>query len=390
MPDTPSIPHDKDTTDVDIGVDIDEDFGFSKHHVNVNGYDTPHADSPENEDDTDAAPLYWPSHVFTPFAFLERPPKEWLIVNVLGVRDLAMLFGESGTGKTFTALDFLFSCVTGRNFAGKFETTRPMTVVFATGEGQGALSNRLRAAIHYYGKECLSRLTILDMTPQLFDYTQDAGVLTMLSEWPAMVANGLVPLTPDLFVIDTMFNATEGADENTTKDMGRVFAAVRKLRDTLGCAVMLVHHTNKGGLDFRGSSSIKGEMDTMLRTQAAGKGFFQLQCAKLKDGAAWPTQAFCLVAVGDTNSVRVEWEGDATTDGDNHKSRKQQALTWLQEHGGWHTASQVANAIGEESKAIYEYLNSLVLAGDLDCKTQRPKLFASKSVSVSQYEVSPD
>ena len=97
--------------------------------------DTPDAEAQAEALRTEEAVAYWTPRAYTVGAFLERPPKQWLVDKVLGVQDFALLYGESGHGKTHAALDLAYSCVTGGTFADTFAVSRPLTVAYATGEG---------------------------------------------------------------------------------------------------------------------------------------------------------------------------------------------------------------------------------------------------------------
>lgn len=374
----------------------------------VNGHSSSHATqktagaAPDAEDTPDAALAaeaearrreealgYWTPRAYTVGAFLDRPPKQWLVDKVLGVQDFALLYGESGHGKTHAGLDFAYSCVTGRTFADTFTVSRPLTVGYATGEGLGGLADRLRAVSSYYGAVDVPLYLFADI-PQLFTYTDDNGARQFARAWQAMADAGTVPAQLDVLILDTLHNATAGSDENSAKDAAIVQKAMRELRDTLGCAVLLIHHANKAGTSERGSSALRASCDTVLRAQKVGHSY-TLSCEKLKDAETWPALSFDLVSVNGCTSVRVFWQGQAKS-GASQKSRKAQALEWLQENGAdWHTATKVGAAVGlEDSKAVYEYLDALVKAGDVESKGTRPKLFKAKSVSLSQSEVSTD
>lgn len=328
----------------------------------------PTQDTGETAGADEAQPSYWQRHVYTVSAYLQREPKQYIVDSLLGVKDLGMIFGESGTGKTFVTLDMLRACACGDMFAGKFQVSRPLTTIYATGEGHGGLVNRLHAATVGYDADCLSRITILDSVPQMYERGQENGLFGLLRDWPSLAQSGVVPARPDVFVIDTMFNALSGADENSAKDMSIVFDSARKLRDALGCAVILIHHTNKSGVDFRGSSSIKGEMDVMLRTAKVGKDY-QLACEKLKDGEPWPAQSFDLVAVGETGSARVFWQGDVTAGAKDKRTHADEALEFLQTNAGdKFTAATIAQEIGltgAAAKNIYRDLKALKQAGSV-------------------------
>lgn len=342
------------------------------------------------EDGAEAARAeFWGPRLFTVGEFLQRPPKEYLVDKVLGARDFALVFGESGHGKTFVALDLAYACATGAaTFAETFTITRPLSVCYATGEGAGGLADRLRAVSTFYGSADVPFYVFADI-PQLFNTTGDDGVLSFVREWQELAEAGRVPAQLDLLILDTLHTAQNGAEENSAKDAGVTQRSLRYLRDTLGCAVLLVHHASRAGNE-RGSTALKGAMDTVLKAQKLGHSYM-LSCEKLKDGEAWPALSFDLVSVNNCTSVRVFWQGQAKS-GTSQKSRKAQALEWLQANGAdWHTATEVGAAVGlEDSKAVYEYLDALVKAGDVESKGARPKLFKAKSVSQSQSLVSTD
>lgn len=232
--------------------------------------------------------------------FLTRPKKEWIIKNLIGKADLAMLFGEAGTGKTFVTLDLLFSAALGLSFAGKFQPVRPLNVVYCAGEGVEGLPNRFAAALGKYGKSPEEMpLTILTNVPQLFDNQIETNVYTFvrdLSEQTEQI---------DLIVIDTLYSAALGADENHAKDAGVILAAIRHIRDTLGCAVLLDHHTNRAG-GYRGSSAWHGAMDMMIQTHPEGP-IFKLDCFKPKDAEKFQPAFFRLAPDRVSESVYVEW-----------------------------------------------------------------------------------
>src|SRR5690606_35871036 len=105
--------------------------------------------------------------------------------------------------------------------------------------------------------------------------------------------------------------AISGADENSSQDMGLVLQACRMATQQLGCTVLLVHHTNKDGITERGSSSLRGAMDFMIRIKRPEVGTGNdatMICEKLKDGEMWREQGFYLSKVEETSSVRIAWD----------------------------------------------------------------------------------
>ncbi len=358
---TPSLPQHSPNE----ATDFDEEY--RRRSVNGTTHDADDLapwEMPPGDDGTET-PSHWRTQLYTLPAFLQRPRKNWTVDKVFGAGDFVLLYGESGHGKTHAALDLAFSCATGRTFAGVFTVTRPMSVAYCTGEGIGGLADRLRAVSHYYGTEDVPLYVFTDI-PQLFTPAQPNGALAFLAEWQAMAQDGLVPVQLDVLVLDTLHNATAGADENSAKDAGLVQASIRKLRDTLGCTNVLVHHAGKNGANERGSSAIRASADTVLRATKVGNSY-TLACEKLKDDDTWPAKSFTLVpdSIWPGTSVRVQWQGDATTDAGGAHTRESRTIAHLQDNAGSHfTADEVAQAIDDAQRtSVQNTLRNLRDAG---------------------------
>ena len=295
---------------------------------------------------------------------LRRPPKPWLIANLLGVQDIGMLYGPPGSGKTFVVIDLIFAACLGQPFAMYFTIERPLAVAYCAGEGLSGLPSRFAAAAALYAIDDLDNFHFFDLVPQLF-YREPAPTLAdtiqqFITDWQSRQETEQEGAL-DLLIIDTLHSALGDADENSAKDMGRVLQLLKLAAQALDCAVLLVHHTNKAGTGERGSSALRGAMDVMLSvTQTAGK--FVLQCEKLKDGAAWKPRTFDLVAKGD--SVRVGWDIPAAVASTTGKQQqdKQTIVSFLEAHAGVkYTARDLAEAVGMgESKQIFKLLKTVV------------------------------
>jgi DNA-binding transcriptional ArsR family regulator len=270
--------------------------------------------------------------VFNPMSMaglIAMPPKLWLIHNIIGAGDLAMIYGSPGCGKTFVVIDMIFSACLGGQFARRFDVagsldaTGPLNVAYCSGEGNGGLPVRFAAAAQHYGVTDVPNFTFFAITPQLYeseDVIHIDSIITFVNEWKARQDAGQAQPLHILF-IDTLHSATVGADENSAKDMGVVLNSAKYATQKLGCAVVLVHHTNKGGTAERGSSAMRGAMDAMIEVRRISETGSKavIHCAKLKDGEEWKDQTFDLSVMGD--SVRVWWdEPSDASEGDKRKS----------------------------------------------------------------------
>lgn len=232
-----------------------------------------------------------------------RPPKQWLINDILGIGDIGMLFGDSGSGKTFLTLDLAFALATGQQFfADRFAIAKPAKVIYCIGEGVGGFPARLSAVASKYNVSPANvpNLTIIERIPQLYA--------------PAALEddyrNFILSLTGekiDLVIFDTYHSATVGSDENSARDVGVVLRAAKFIYSKLHCAILFLHHSNKANGDYRGSSALKGAMDSVLQTSLDGMGYGILNCYKLKDAANWGKLGFRLESDPWSNSAHVQF-----------------------------------------------------------------------------------
>jgi hypothetical protein len=69
-----------------------------------------------------------------------------------------------------------------------------------------------------------------------------------------------------LVVIDTVWRAMAGDDENSAQHMGAFVARLKRIQDATGVAILLVHHSGKEvDRGMRGSSSLLGALDLVLK-----------------------------------------------------------------------------------------------------------------------------
>ena len=124
-------------------------------------------------------PEYVKSLRFRPISLeelLKMPSKEWLVEHLFGAKDLGMIYGPPGCGKTFVIIDLIYSMCLGEKWANKFDIKRPLTVWYCAGEGISGLQARFAAAADNRGIESLENLSFFDKIPQFFDLTNGDGI----------------------------------------------------------------------------------------------------------------------------------------------------------------------------------------------------------------------
>lgn len=223
---------------------------------------------------------------------LKQPaPLRWLIDGHLLPDSVNLLFGDPAAGKSLIAIDWAACITTGREWYGN--STTPGPVVYIAGEGHFGISRRLKAwAIHHDAEEQLDGSPLL-VSKAGAPFTDPQAVELIIEAVDAIVATHGKPV---LLVIDTLHRNMNG-DENSAQDIGDFIRGIDTIRLRYGCAILVVHHSGHGDKGrSRGSSSIKGAVDTEIALDVTGEAR-TLTCTKMKDGPKFPPQGFELVEI---------------------------------------------------------------------------------------------
>lgn len=299
-----------------------------------------------------------PEPVFKPLSFTDlmaMPEKEWLINKVLGKGDLAMIFGEAGSGKTFVTIDLIFAVVLGERWADSFDVPEPLNVAYCAGEGISGLKARFAAQ---FNKRSVNEnmldehLTVYTEAPQLFESEVAETIDQFISEHTARNAGSL-----DLLVLDTLHAHSYGAEENSAKDTGQIIAAAKRAIKELGCAVLLVHHANKSG-GYRGSSALHGSCDLIIEVKKdRDTNGFEMTCYKLKDTEPFLPIFFDLKSELHSQSVYPAWQPLKEVERSKKPQIKDKILAFLSEYpGNSFTAKQIGESIGVSQQVANKWL----------------------------------
>lgn len=215
----------------------------------------------------------------------EPAPISWLVKHWLPKNCLAMVHGPPAAGKSFLALDMALHMAAN---AGSWNGHRSATGgchVYLCGEGHHGMRSRVAAWKQHYQAD---RLNL---------YISKSGCDMNTPEGYAKVADALMSLPePPLSVtVDTVHRFYAG-DENNAQDVRSMIIACDQLRETFGCAVVLVHHTGvseEAQHRARGSSAWRGALDVEVSV-VPGKdgGPMEVIQRKQKDAEMAPPLAF--------------------------------------------------------------------------------------------------
>jgi len=204
----------------------------------------------------------------------DRPPPDWLIDDVIPKADIMVLYGASGSGKSFVALDMGASIARGIPWRSNRSTKGRVLIIAA--EGGGGVGKRIKAYCLHHGVD---------------PYTLDISVITAAPNFMQKEDIGEVAATVkdaggfDLIIVDTFAQVTPGANENAGEDMGLALTNAKVLREVSGAMVLLVHHSGKDATrGARGWSGIKAAMDAEIEVIKHDNGEREIRLTKMKDG----------------------------------------------------------------------------------------------------------
>jgi hypothetical protein len=301
--------------------------------------------SPDDDDE----PEPYTSRLLSAKQRRELPKPQWTIENLMPRWGIGQLFGPSGGGKTFVALDLALTLANvDPEFPGDEWYGRPVhrggEVVYVAMEGGFDLQQRIDAWLLAHPGATDDRLyTLIEEEVSLAD-RRSVGLL--LDDIEALF------LEPVLIVIDTQALATPGTDENSNTDMGIVMSNLKAVAKGLRTFVMLVHHSGWSNQNrSRGASAQLAALDL-----AIGVNSQVISPTKVKAAPLGDPMRFVLEGSGES-----AW---AKPDGDRSKQENRVLRLLLDAEDVGATADELATLMGVSEKSVRRYLGDLV-DGDL-------------------------
>lgn len=232
-----------------------------------------------------------------------RPNLEahYLIKGLFNSSAMAVIYGESGCGKTWLAVHLGLAVASGQPFFGR--RTRAAPVVYIAAEAGPSVESRVVAAKAAAGLSDTVPFSAIVSTVDLCRTGVDIDRVA--------AACRRAQISPGLVIVDTLSRAFGGGNENAPDDMGAFVANVDRLRRLLGCAVLIVHHTGKeSARGARGHSLLHAATDTEAElTRDESSGVSTLRVTKQRDLPCEGLFAFTLKSV----PLGIDDEGDELT-----------------------------------------------------------------------------
>lgn len=234
----------------------------------------------------------------------EHAPTPYIVKRLIESGELGVIFGESGSMKSFVAADLALHVGSGRDWCG--HRVRRGAVLYVAAEGGAGFRRRVRAWMirHGIGPDDEQPAVWIGTDP--IDLFTGSGALADL----IVAAEAALGEPVEFVVIDTLSAAFGGGDENKTSDLNRVLTNVRAACGPR--AVLVVHHVGHGDKTReRGSYALRGAADRRFLIERNESGdLLTLTVLKAKDDRCADPIAF------EWRAIELGWldaDGDALT-----------------------------------------------------------------------------
>jgi hypothetical protein len=185
--------------------------------------------------------------------FAVRRKSTWLCKGIVPHATLGVIYGASGSGKTFLAFDLIATLTLGRDWRGH-RTPRPIAPLWIAAEGVEDMRKRLTGACQHMG------VALADLNMRFIgeapNFLEEIDVKALLAQIKKQ-GSGF-----DVIIIDTLAQVMPGGNENSGEDMGKVLGYCKAISRATGAMVILIHHSGKDeSKGARGWSGLRAASD---------------------------------------------------------------------------------------------------------------------------------
>ena len=208
-----------------------------------------------------AAPSIW-SPAQLKVSFSNIPHRKWLYGTYLIRGEITVLAAPGGAGKTALANGIAIEVAAGREKLGEkiWKSKNQKVLYFNAEDSRTEIERRLWAFCrqHNVAKRDIGRLYVAgadDARVQSLSFLSmnEKGATRLDAAGFSVLEFAFQSLRPDLLVLDPLVVFCGGANMNDNAVMSLVMRKLKALAANYDCAILIVHHTRKGG--GRGSDS---------------------------------------------------------------------------------------------------------------------------------------
>jgi replicative DNA helicase len=282
-------------------------------------------------------------------AFNPRPKVEWVIQNTVKTNSVNVWYGKYGHKKTFVALSAAVCVASGTPWIGQSTKQTPVLIIDEE-SGRHTLLDRLQAAIK--GESQSKDIPIYYLSLSAFNFLKNENDINILKRYIEETESKLV-------IIDAFADVMSGGDENSVQDNVPVLIQLRKVCEETNSAIILLHHTNKGG-EIRGSTSIGAALNSALKIESEnGSSNINITTEKMRDSQTFNKKAEIVFVntESETESTYLEsfyiTEGEQTPFYEDSNNWENDILDYMKSHNGEIVMKDFLTSVSKEKKASY-------------------------------------
>jgi len=228
-------------------------------------------------------------------------PYDWTIKGLIPTHGITVLYGQSGSGKTFITTHMALCVASGADFL-KHKIKQQGRVIYIAAESPKSTQRRFAVMrdwdkVGYGGYKFKGdEVSIYEGNIDLFRNPEN--VIQAIRETGDFIDTKLC-------IIDTLSSAFAGVDENSV-DMATVVNQAKYIQDLLKCAVLIVHHMGKdASAGLRGHSSLRGNVEQSIQISGFSNPRMMI-VDKIKDEKVGDQTQFDLLGI----EVGIDDEGE--------------------------------------------------------------------------------
>ncbi len=229
---------------------------------------------------------------------LDNLPKiNWLIKDILVDGGIATIYGESGSTKSFLAIDLALHLASGSEWFG-LPVSREIPIVYTALEGFIGVRKRIKG---WCKKNAISPYNML-ITQDTLLLGENGSVESFINHYTELeFHSGMV-------IIDTLNMACPNIEENSASEMSGVIRKAKLIAEQLNSTVLIIHHSGKDeSRGMRGSSSLKASMDTIIYVKQDSNGNCEWSLEKSKDSECGIKYGYRL------ETIELDMDGEVET-----------------------------------------------------------------------------
>jgi hypothetical protein len=270
----------------------------------------------------------------------DLPPIPWLVEGLIPRGGICLLAGDSGVGKSWLSFHLAQTVAAGIPFVGHFGS-EPGGVLYLDAEsGENLARRRFKKLWRGLSEEHPGLTSDIPVSLMLSAVNMDEGGCAALTQRIRQDSVALV-------ILDPMIHFGSG-DENNAREAAAFLDGLRGVARETGAAFLLVHHvrkesrmaSNAPGQMIRGSSAIRGVMDSILYVRRPNAGKLQVEHDKSRHAEALPS---FLVEITDPDeqTTCVTYAGEFGTSGENRQEIAEAVILRTIADGGGSAKRQV-------------------------------------------------